>query len=73
ERKYEILEKGHRYLDIDIDEIPIFIRKNKVLVLGKHANTVDDIDNEELVVIAFVEDKASYTYYDDDGRTLDYR
>ena len=73
ERKYEIVEKGHRYLDIDIDEIPIFIRKNKVLVLGKHANTVDDIDNEELVVIAFAEDKASYTYYDDDGRSLDYR
>lgn len=73
ERKYEIIEKGHRYLNIDIDEIPIFIRKNRVLVLGKHANTVDNIDNQELVVIAFVEDKASYTYYDDDGKSLDYR
>jgi len=73
ERKYEVIEKGHRYLNVGIDEIPIFIRKNKVLALGRSANTVDNINNDELLVIAFVEDKASYTYYDDDGKSLDYR
>lgn len=73
DRKYKIMGKGHKYLNVEFDEIPIFIRKNKALVLGKHANRVDDINNEELTVIAFVEDNAQYIYYDDDGKSLDYK
>lgn len=72
-KHYKIMKKGHRYLDVDTSEVPIFIRKNKMLVIGKHASTVDNINNEELTIIAFVEDKARYVYYDDDGKSLDYK
>ncbi|QZY56160.1 TIM-barrel domain-containing protein [Crassaminicella profunda] len=73
DRNYQVLKKGHMYLDVDFREIPIFIRKNKMLVLGKSANNVESIENDELHVIAFVTDQAKYSYYDDDGKSYDYK
>lgn len=73
EKNYEIVSKGHSYIDIDIDEVPIFIRKNKMLVIGNSAQNVHSIDNRQLTVIAFVENTAHYKYYDDDGITYDYK
>lgn len=72
ERSYKVMDKGHSFIEVDIDEIPIFIRKNKMLILGKHASRVEDLENEELNIIAFIEDKATYTYYDDDGKSYDF-
>ncbi|SHJ72706.1 TIM-barrel domain-containing protein [Paramaledivibacter caminithermalis] len=71
-RDYDVINKGHQYIDININEIPIFIRKNKILVLGSHANNIEKLDNTQLNVIAFVDNKATYTYYDDDGITYDF-
>lgn len=71
-RYYDVINKGHVYIDIKINEIPIFIRKNKILVFGKHANNIEEIDNTEFNIIAFIDDKATYTYYDDDGVTYDF-
>jgi alpha-glucosidase len=61
------------YLDVKLDEIPIFIRKDSMLIIGNAANNVDSLDNRELDVIAFVENKAEYIYYDDDGISFDYQ
>ncbi len=72
DRSYEVINTGHLFIEIDYDEVPIFIRKNKMLILGKHANRVEDLDNTELNVIAFIEDRANYIYYDDDGKTYDF-
>ena len=44
-----------------------------MLVIGNHAQNVESIDNSELNIIAFVDDKAKYVYYDDDGKTYDYK
>lgn len=70
---FEVMKKGHGYLNVNMDEIPIFIRKNKILVLGKAAQNVEALDNKELRIIAFVEDRAEYVYYDDDGKSYDYK
>ena len=72
DRCYEVMDKGHSFIEVDIDEIPIFIRKNKMIILGKHANRVEDLEKEELNIIAFIEDRATYTYYDDDGKSYDF-
>jgi alpha-glucosidase len=72
-RKFTVVRKGHMYLDVDIDEVPIFIRKNSMLVIGNPAKNIDSLDNRELNVIAFVEGTAEYTYYDDDGVSFDYK
>ncbi|HYE08634.1 MAG TPA: TIM-barrel domain-containing protein, partial [Patescibacteria group bacterium] len=56
---YSILRKGHQYLEADLNETPMFIRKNKMLILGKSASNVEALPKDELFVIAFVESKAS--------------
>jgi alpha-glucosidase len=72
-RKFNVVKKGHMYLDVKLDEIPIFIKKDSMLIIGNAANNVDSLDNRELDVIAFVENKAEYIYYDDDGISFDYQ
>ncbi|KEI12221.1 alpha-glucosidase [Clostridium novyi B str. ATCC 27606] len=72
DRKYEVIKKGYKYLDVDIDEVPVFIRKNKMIVIGKPSKNVDCLENKELDIVAFVTDKAEYRYYDDDGKTYDF-
>lgn len=70
--EYEVVKKGHNYIEAGLDETPIFIRKNRILFIGRHAQNTDCLDNTELRAIAFVEDKAEYMLYDDDGCTYDY-
>lgn len=72
DKNLEIVNKGHRYIDIDIDETCMFIRQNKVFVLGSPAQSTDLLNNETLEVIAFVKDKAEYNLYDDDGKSKEY-
>ena len=69
---YEVLEKGHHYIDVKLNEVPIFIRKNKMLVLGNPSKNIESLNYKELNIIAFVEDKAEYTLYNDDGITKEY-
>lgn len=70
---FSIARKGHMYLEAELNEIPIFIKKDKMLIMGKSAKNVEALIGEELFVVAFVSDKASYTYYDDDGKSLEYQ
>ncbi len=72
-KNYLVVKKGHRYIDVDLKEIPIFIRKNKMIVKTEAALNVEKIEDKQLNIIAFVEDKAKYLYYDDDGKTYDFK
>lgn len=67
----EKVEKGHHYIDVAIDELAMFIRKNKMFILGDSAQSTEKLNNEELTVIAYVSDKAEYTLYYDDGISKD--
>lgn len=69
----EVKQKGFNYIDVDIDQIPLFIRKNKILLIGNHAPNVEAIDNSEITLIAFVDQEAKYSLYDDDGTTNNYK
>ena len=68
----KIIKKGHSYIPTELNQIPLFIRKNRVLVLGNHGKNVESIDNREISVIAFVKDRAEYNLYDDDGTSKEY-
>ncbi|MGL1891181.1 MAG: DUF5110 domain-containing protein [Spirochaetaceae bacterium] len=70
---FEVIQKGHSYINVDLHQVPLFIRKNKILVIGNHAKNVESINNKEIEIVAFVESKASYTLYDDDGKTDNYK
>lgn len=71
-KNLEVVNKGHRYINVDIDETCMFIRKNKMFVMGSPAQSIDKLNNETLEVIAFVDDRAEYNLYDDDGKTKEY-
>ena len=73
QREYSVVRKGHMYLQAELKVTPIFIKKDKMLVLGKSAKNVEALTGDELFVIAFVNNKASHRYYDDDGKSLEYQ
>ena len=60
------------YLDYGLDEFKFYLRKNSILPLVKPSKNVKSMDIENVDVIAFVDDKAYYHMYDDDGVSYDF-
>lgn len=83
ERTSEVLGKGHHYIDIALDEIVIFIKKNHALPIAKLKDTVKtmaDIDETNCEWLAYAGADAKemkmnvveYTWYTDDGISKEY-
>ena len=66
----ELLGQGIHYVDIALNEVPLFIRKGKCIPVAETAECVDEIDTEHLRMIGY--DGAEYVLYDDDGIHKDY-
>lgn len=64
---FQLYNKGYNFFEYEMDEIVFFVRKNRMFPLANSKNKVHEIKLEELEFIAFVEDKAEYYLYDDDG------
>lgn len=63
----QIMAKGYQYVEIGLDEVVIFIRKGYLLPLAEAAESVDDIDYENLKVYHYAETGQNYELYNDDG------
>ncbi|HJC15287.1 MAG TPA: alpha-glucosidase [Candidatus Fusicatenibacter intestinigallinarum] len=68
----QVVEKGHHYVPVAIDELIFFILKNHVIPVAKSAKSVEEMDFEHLSLLGYVTDKAVYELYDDDGNSKDY-
>ena len=68
----QVVEKGHHYVPVAIDELIFFILKNHVIPVAKSAKSVEKMDFEHLSLLGYVTDKAVYELYDDDGNSKDY-
>lgn len=66
----EILEKGHHYVEIALNEVPLFIRSGKCIPLAETAEYVDALDTEHLTMLGY--EGAEYTLYEDDGVSKEY-
>ena len=66
----EILAKGIHYVDVALNEVPLFIRNGKCIPVAEAAECVKDIDTEHLQLIGY--ENSSYTMYEDDGICKDY-
>lgn len=66
----EILEKGVHYVDVALNEVPLFIRSGKCIPVAEAAECVKDIDTENMQLIGY--EGSSYTLYEDDGIHKDY-
>lgn len=66
----EILEKGHHYVEIGLDEVPLFIRKGNCIPVVKAAECVEKLDTEQIELLGYK--GAEYRLYEDDGIHKDY-
>lgn len=73
ERNCQVYRPGTHYVPAALTEIPVFLRENSMFLLTQHQNYVGEKEITEMTIIAFVTRQATYTYYTDDGATLDYQ
>lgn len=67
EYETQVLKKGDHYIFVPLEEVVFFLRKDHVLLLTEARESVEELQEEELDVVAFVSEKAVYQYYEDDG------
>lgn len=63
----EKVESGHHYIDISLDEFAVFIRKNRLFIFTDSAQSTEKLKNDELNIVAYIDDKITYSLYLDDG------
>ena len=66
----EVLEKGIHYVEVALNEVPVFIREGKCIPVAASAQTVVELDTKHLTLMGF--DGAEYALYEDDGVSKDY-
>lgn len=78
DRTETVLKKGHHYIDIALDEVVIFVKKNHALPvakLGENVKTMADIDEKDCEWIIYKGEETSaaeYVWYTDDGISKSY-
>jgi alpha-glucosidase len=72
DRNMKVYEPGDYYIEADLNEIPLFIKENSLILLSEPMNYVGEKEITELTVIGLVSDQAVYNYYDDDGTTYNF-
>ncbi len=71
-RRYQVLQKGIHYIFADVNEVPVFIRKGKLLPLCRTAQCTDALDTSMFEIIAYTDRETQYMMYEDDGISKDY-
>ena len=71
-RRYQIMKKGMHYISATINEVPLFVRKNKLLPLCRTTQCTDNMDTSMFEIIAYTDDNIEYLMYEDDGISKDY-
>ena len=61
------LEAGHHWIELDLCEMPLFIKKGCVIPLSKGGEWVDAINSKDLTLLGWIGSEAFYDFYDDDG------
>ncbi len=64
------LGKGYHFVEVALNEVPLFIRKGKCIPVAAPAETVDELNEDTIELIGY--EGASYEFYTDDGVGKDY-
>ncbi len=68
----KVLPAGHHYVDVKLTDVIFFLRPDRLIPLAHGAECVENVDFENLEVLSYVREAASYEYYRDDGYEKDY-
>ncbi len=63
------MDKGHHWIDLKMNEFPLFIRKGQVIPLAKGAECVAQVDSKHLTLLGWLTHGTAFTLYDDDGES----
>ena len=66
----ETLPAGHHYVEIALNEVPLFIRAGKCIPVAAAAESVAELQMDTLELLGYPD--AEYLLYDDDGIHKDY-
>ena len=58
---------GHHWIDLALNELPLFIRRGHFISLAKPAEYVEGIDASRLTLLGWLDGNAALSLYDDDG------
>ena len=64
------MNAGIHYVNVALDEVPLFIRENKCIPIAPTAENTSDIDEKNMTLIGY--EGAEYELYHDDGIHKDY-
>jgi len=63
------LQKGDHWVDVRLNETPLFIKKGCFIPLAQGAQWVEAVDASRLTLLGWLAGDAAYDLYDDDGYT----
>ncbi len=72
DRTYKVMEKGHHYIEVELEEMVCFIKPNHFVPLCSGGEFIEALDESQLELCGFIKDKALYELYQDDGFSKDY-
>ncbi len=61
------LEAGHHWIELDMHEMPLFVKRGCVIPLSRGGEWVDAIDAKKLTLLGWIGADTAYMLYDDDG------
>ncbi|MGN0763284.1 MAG: hypothetical protein ACI4MK_07840, partial [Aristaeellaceae bacterium] len=62
---------GHHWIDLALNELPLFIRRGHIVPLAKSAEYVEGIDATRLSLLGWLDSDTVLSLYDDDGLSTD--
>ena len=64
------MEKGSHWIDLSLAEFPLFVKKNRAVLLCPGGESSELLDDTRFTVIGQLEVPGTYDLYRDDGRTV---
>lgn len=63
------MQKGHHWVELAMNEFPLFIKRGQAIPLAKGAECVAHVDGKRLTLLGWLDHDTAFTLYDDDGES----
>ena len=69
-----VMPKGHHFIEVALNEVPMFIRPNTVVAFCSPALSTEELDTSKLELTGYIQSSCTATYklYEDDGISKNY-
>ena len=61
------LDKGDHRIDLKLNEFPLFVKKNHVVLLCAGGESSETLDDRKMTAVGRIDAETVYDYYRDDG------